>query len=105
MRRGGRLWHSQTIAYGAGRERQTRYQQYVEEAIREGIQTSPWEHVQAQLVLGGCEFLEKIRRKGGGGGIGEQRHGGPRRGGGGGKGGWTEAQGCGARKGKGAGSG
>ena len=62
-RRGGLLWHGQTIAHGAGRERQTRYQQYVEEAIREGIQTSPWEHVQAQLVLGGCEFLEKIRRE------------------------------------------
>ena len=60
------MWHGQTIAYGAGRERQTRYQQYVEAAIREGIQTSPWEHVQAQLVLGGCEFLEKIRRKVGG---------------------------------------
>ena len=44
----------------------------MEEAIREGIQTSPWEHVQAQLVLGGCEFLEKIRRKGGGGWHREQ---------------------------------
>ena len=73
-RRGGLLWHGQTIAYGAGRERQTRYQQYVEEAIRKGIQTSPWEHVQAQLVLGGCEFLEKIRRKVGWGGIGNNRN-------------------------------
>jgi len=51
---------------GTVRERQRRYQQYVEGAIREGMQTSPWEHVQAQLVLGGCEFLEKIRRKVGG---------------------------------------
>ena len=51
---------------GTVREQQRRYQQYVEEAIREGMQTSPWEHVQAQLVLGGCEFLEKIRRKVGG---------------------------------------
>jgi putative transposase len=47
---------------GTTRERPARYRDHVENAIREGLQASPWEHVQAQLVLGGKEFLGKVRR-------------------------------------------
>ena len=44
-------------------ERQQKYREYVEQAVREGLKESPWEHVQAQLVLGGREFLDEIRRQ------------------------------------------
>jgi REP-associated tyrosine transposase len=63
----GWLTCSRVLELGAGRgtigERQRKYMQYVEEAVREGLQASPWEHVQGQLVLGGRDFLDKICRK------------------------------------------
>jgi hypothetical protein len=37
------------------------YRQYVEQAIREGLEESPWEQVQGQLVLGAGKFLRQIR--------------------------------------------
>ena len=39
------------------------YRQYVEEAVREGVVESPWEHLQGQLVLGGNDFWKQIRRQ------------------------------------------
>jgi REP-associated tyrosine transposase len=44
------------------REAKTAYRSYVEEAIREGIAESPWEKVQAQLVLGGKSLKDKVQR-------------------------------------------
>jgi REP-associated tyrosine transposase len=37
------------------------YRAYVEEAIREGLEESPWERVEAQLVLGGAALKQKAR--------------------------------------------
>jgi hypothetical protein len=34
----------------------------VEEALREGLAESPWERLEAGVVLGGRRFVEKIRR-------------------------------------------
>ncbi len=44
-----------------GQERQT-YRAYVEEAIREGIEASPLEEVQAQIVLGGASLVHKAQQ-------------------------------------------
>jgi hypothetical protein len=33
----------------------------VEEAVREGLERSPWEEVREQVVLGGEEFLRELR--------------------------------------------
>jgi hypothetical protein len=33
----------------------------VESAVREGLEKSPWESLQEQVVLGGQEFLHKLR--------------------------------------------
>lgn len=52
----------------AGMERQRKYREYVEQALREGLAESPWEPVQGSLVLGGREFLAAVRGKLGGGG-------------------------------------
>jgi REP element-mobilizing transposase RayT len=49
---GGRSWS----------ERQKAYRQYVEEAVREGLAESPWERVQAQMLLGSAEFVKRVRR-------------------------------------------
>jgi chromosomal replication initiation ATPase DnaA len=38
------------------------YRAYVEEAIREGIEESPWEQVQGQLILGGATLKNKAQR-------------------------------------------
>ena len=38
------------------------YAQYVEQAVRERLPASPWEQVHAQLVLGGKQFLDKVRK-------------------------------------------
>jgi REP-associated tyrosine transposase len=39
------------------------YRQYVEEAIREGLPASPWERLEAQILLGGAEFIRQMKRK------------------------------------------
>ena len=49
---GGRSWS----------ERQQAYRQYVEEAAREGLAKSPWERLEAGVVLGGERFVERMRR-------------------------------------------
>jgi putative transposase len=46
---------------GAKGERGQRYRAYVETAVREGLEKSPWESVQEQVVLGGAEFLAGLR--------------------------------------------
>jgi REP element-mobilizing transposase RayT len=51
------------LEMGGGRkeERQRNYREYVERAVREGLEKSPWEALQDQVVLGGVEFLQKLR--------------------------------------------
>lgn len=43
-------------------ERGRNYREYVEAAVREGWEKSPWEQLKDQVVLGGEEFLENLRR-------------------------------------------
>jgi hypothetical protein len=38
------------------------YRKYVEEAIREGLQESPWEQVQGQVVLGSKNLQANVQR-------------------------------------------
>jgi len=38
------------------------YRTYVEEAIREGLEESPWERVEAQLFLGGARLKAKVQK-------------------------------------------
>lgn len=38
-----------------------RYREFVEEAVREGLTPSPWERLQGQVVLGGAEFVARMR--------------------------------------------
>ncbi len=38
-----------------------RYRAYVEEAVRDGLAESPWERLQAQAVLGGPQFVKRMR--------------------------------------------
>jgi hypothetical protein len=42
--------------------RQKAYREYVEEAVREGLEEKPWEEVRGQLVLGGEELVEEVRQ-------------------------------------------
>jgi putative transposase len=46
---------------GKREERQKNYREYVESAVREGMPPSPWEQLQEGAVLGGKEFLLKLR--------------------------------------------
>lgn len=48
---------------GAKAEQRRRYLEYVETALREGLEKSPWEAVQEQVVLGGAEFLAGLRKQ------------------------------------------
>jgi REP element-mobilizing transposase RayT len=45
------------------RSKQQSYVKYVEGAIREGLEASPWEHLQGQLVLGARKFVEEVRNR------------------------------------------
>ena len=47
---------------GAKTEPRRRYREYVETAAREGLEQSPWEAIQEQVVLGGAEFLAGLRK-------------------------------------------
>ena len=38
-----------------------RYRAFVEEAVREGLAESPWERVEGQVLLGGAEFVRRMR--------------------------------------------
>jgi len=49
---------------GVSRERKRwrqRYRAFVEEAVREGLVESPWERVEGQVLLGGAEFVRRMR--------------------------------------------
>jgi putative transposase len=52
-------------AMGGGRlserERMGRYRREVEQMVREGSEESPWERLEAGLVLGGKEFVKRMR--------------------------------------------
>jgi hypothetical protein len=39
-----------------------KYREYVESALREGLEKSPWSELKEQVVLGGEEFLESLRQ-------------------------------------------
>ena len=45
------------------RERQQRYREYVEAALRDGLPASPWERLEGQVVLGGKEFVARMRQR------------------------------------------
>jgi putative transposase len=54
------------LQQGGGRsraERHAAYRRYVEEAAREGWTETPWDRLQAGVVLGGAEFVGRIRRR------------------------------------------
>jgi putative transposase len=44
----------------AGERRQ--YREYVERAVREGLEQSPWEALKEQVVLGSAEFVEALSK-------------------------------------------
>jgi putative transposase len=46
---------------GKKEERTRNYRDYVESAVREGLEKSPWEELQDQVVLGGEQFLQMLR--------------------------------------------
>jgi REP element-mobilizing transposase RayT len=49
---------------GRGRaEQAAAYRRYVEKAVREGLTESPWERLEAGVVLGGARFVERMRRQ------------------------------------------
>ena len=51
------------LGLGGGRktEQRRRYREYVERAVREGLEESPWESVREQVVLGGAQFLKELK--------------------------------------------
>jgi REP element-mobilizing transposase RayT len=61
--RPGWLECDRVLALGGGKkeERVENYREYVESALREGLEKSPWEELKDQVVLGGATFLEEIR--------------------------------------------
>lgn len=46
---------------GKEADRRRAYQRYVEEALREGLEQTPWEQLEAQVILGEAAFVEKVR--------------------------------------------
>ena len=47
----------------AGKGQRTAYRRYVEEAVSEGLAPSPWERLQAGVVLGGTAFVGRLRAR------------------------------------------
>lgn len=56
-------WLLGRMAAGPRRRKRTAYRAYVEEAVREGLEETPWEQLQAGVALGGTEFVGRIRSK------------------------------------------
>lgn len=48
---------------GSAAERRQTYRRYVEEAVRAGVAESPWQRLEAQLLLGGAEFVRRMKRR------------------------------------------
>ena len=46
---------------GPAREQRTNYRRYVEGQIREGLEKCPWDELTDQVILGGAQFLRKLR--------------------------------------------
>jgi hypothetical protein len=42
-------------------QRARAYQQYTEQAIRQGLEETPWEPLQGQIILGGGKFLRQMQ--------------------------------------------
>jgi hypothetical protein len=51
------------MAGGKRGEQAARYRRYVEAAVREGLGESPWERLEAGVVLGGREFVKRMRER------------------------------------------
>ena len=47
---------------GAKVEQRRHYREYVESAVLEGLEKTPWEALKEQVVLGSVEFLEALRK-------------------------------------------
>jgi REP element-mobilizing transposase RayT len=47
---------------GARAQQQKSYQQYVEDAVRKGLEESPWEQLKGQVYLGSQQTWEKFRK-------------------------------------------
>ena len=55
----------ETILKLGGRSKLTpprRYLEYVEEAVREGLERSPWDELREQVLLGGAQFLAGVKQ-------------------------------------------
>jgi putative transposase len=54
----------EVLKLGGGRkgEERRQYREYVESAVREGLERSPWENLKEQVVLGSAEFLAGVRK-------------------------------------------
>jgi REP element-mobilizing transposase RayT len=50
------------LGHGTGVERRRKYRQFVTEPIREGVLESPWERVEAGLLLGTAQFVQCCRK-------------------------------------------
>lgn len=50
---------------GAGglSRRRRQYRRHVEEAVREGLEESPWARLEAGVLLGGAEFVRRMRQR------------------------------------------
>lgn len=49
------------LGAGTEQDRREQYREFVESAAREGTKASSWERLEAGLVLGGPEFVERMR--------------------------------------------
>src|SRR6185369_4553149 len=47
---------------GAKAQQRQKYREYVERTVREGLEKTPWESLHEQVVLGGAEFLARLRK-------------------------------------------
>jgi putative transposase len=52
--------HLRSMAAGPADRQPQNYRRYVEEAIRDGIEETPWESLRAELILGGEKLRERI---------------------------------------------
>lgn len=50
------------LGRGSVRQQRQSYREHVEQAVRQGLMESPWEHLLGQLVLGG-ELWEEVRAR------------------------------------------
>ena len=50
------------IGKGTMAQRQRHYREHVEAAVRQGLSSTPWEQLRAQIVMGSEKFLRKIQQ-------------------------------------------